>query len=202
MAHLLLHDLPDDAGKDGCRTARARQSFGPGQDEDFIFPCLLAAAGLGQPGQPGDRSLAKPAPHQCAVINEFLHRKVYVCPSDSMVRTVNRGDNLGAGYWTRNPVTTHSYAVHNYNGVTGAPTHLDRYTAPAAYPFIVDESAVTIDAGNFQSTWDIMASRHRVSRESAGSYDNAGGNILFLDGHIQLFRARDVVNAEQGMFQD
>jgi prepilin-type N-terminal cleavage/methylation domain-containing protein len=130
-------------------------------------------------------------------------RGVYLCPSDSKSRSVHRGDGFGAGYWDRNPVTTHSYAIHsNDPGDTGQATHLNTYPSKR-WPILVEESAVTIEDGNFRSGGNIFASRHRMSAsDEKSSYDRAGGCICFLDGQVEFFHAQEVMNAESSLFYE
>ncbi|MFH1706975.1 MAG: prepilin-type N-terminal cleavage/methylation domain-containing protein [Planctomycetota bacterium] len=143
------------------------------------------------------------APHEGTLWSYMGDRKVYLCPSDTPPRSVHRGDGFGAGYRDRNPVTTHGYAIHsNDPGDTGRATHIDTYPSKR-WPIMVEESAVTIEDGNFRSGGNIFASRHRMSASDAkSSYDKAGGCICFLDGRVEFFRAEAVMNAESTLFYE
>ena len=104
---------------------------------------------------------------------------------------------------TTGKLTCYSYLCAGTNILAGDPSAFSVFPSPATYPFIVEESATSIEDGAFGSTCNIFASRHRMSsRDDKSTYDNAGGNIGFLDGHVLFFRAQQVMNAEDGPFQE
>ncbi|MFC1582436.1 type II secretion system protein [Planctomycetota bacterium] len=140
------------------------------------------------------------APQEGTLWAYVREKKVYLCPSDNPTRTIGRMDGYATGYWYRNTVTTHSYSLHTPGVDNGRPTNISEYPT-SQYPFIVGESAVTIEDGNFGSSGNIFASRHRMSAsDHKSSYDSAGGNIGFLDGHVEFFHAEEIMSAASTIF--
>jgi prepilin-type N-terminal cleavage/methylation domain-containing protein/prepilin-type processing-associated H-X9-DG protein len=143
------------------------------------------------------------APHEGTLWQYVGVKEVYLCPADSKTRQRVRLDGYAPNYWYRNTRTTHSYSLYTYNNASGDVTLLSKYKEPSQYAFIIDESAVTIEDGNFHSGGNVFASRHRYSvYDMNPAYDKAGGNITFLDGHARFFHAEDVYNAANRIFKD
>jgi prepilin-type N-terminal cleavage/methylation domain-containing protein/prepilin-type processing-associated H-X9-DG protein len=114
--------------------------------------------------------------------------KVYLCPADSKWR------NPANPCWVPK-VGTHSYSIP-YKRDGDLMQALDQTKA-----LLVDESETTINDGLFINAFDTFASRHRLSGSNKQTTSNAGGNILFADGHVEFFSAEFIANSQHEMFK-
>ena len=66
---------------------------------------------------------------------------------------------------------------------------------------LVEESEQTVNDGNFVTTWAHLASRHRVSGYGKDTVSNAGGHVLYGDGHVDCIEADKRIDADDEMWE-